>query len=1058
MAGAAGLILVLAFAAVAPGGAGGEASAGAPRAAADVEQDLSPAEMAAAAQARESGRQVLVDALTSETTQVWALPEGGFRAEIAAGIERFRRNGAWTPIDLTLRKAADGSIAPVAHPNDLRISGARSGTGSELASVAAGGSRVAMQWAGALPEPVLDGTKATYPEVLPGVDLVMQSTTTGVEQFFVVKNRAAVDQVPRLRLSITGAGVASQQVDGEGALTLRDSGGKDLAYVPAPVMWDNHPALPSGRPSRMRQFRPGVAASKAKRGADLDLGTDTSWMLDPQTVFPITIDPVLSPAPAVTFDTYVHEGDTTSNSANNDLWLGSVSGKKSRSFVHWNTSALVGKQITASTVSFWSWWSNSCTATSWEIWPTGAASASTVWTNQPVWYDADPNVAGDQPAATSTQTKGFDSSCDDDWINISGVKFFQYAASHNWTTAPMGIRATNETDANAFKQLRSVDNSSNTVYPKATVSYNSYPKVTARSTNPATSCVTGASRPGIKTTTPTLSATVQDGEGTAMSVTFEWWAVGAAAKTGSATVSSVANNATASTVIPVGQLREGGSYQWRVSVSDGTGSTTADWCEFTSYVTVPPVDGCQNGVANDFNGDSVADTAIGAPKDDVAGFADAGAVHVVSGANGQVTTVREGAGGVPDAPAAGEQFGRSVAVFDANNDGCADLAVGAPYEDSGTIVDAGRVFLIYGAPGGLGSGPASLLIEQGRALEQGRGTVPDAPEAADWFGYSLAGGKTATGEPFLVIGVPGEDIGTAVDTGKVHYLRGTTNIAFDQSQVGTGALENDDRMGYAVAATGYQFAVSQAGEAIGSAVFAGSVCAFQHTITNGFPVLVKCAFQGAAGIASETAEPGDQFGASIAMVPYRPVGAAAGVADSLLVVGAPGEDVGTVGDAGIVHQFLVTATTVTELATRTQASPAPGDYYGESVTAVNTVPAAEASPATVQVAVGSPGRDLGGIDAGEVHVFAGGTASPPSDVELYRGDGSLPGSPIKQELTGAWLGANPAGLLVASPYGTRSVSVFPWPALAAGSAAPSTTYQAGAGGLPSGSAPGIALG
>ncbi|GGN65060.1 hypothetical protein GCM10010112_25950 [Actinoplanes lobatus] len=1030
--------------------------------------ELTPAEQTAAREARDSGRRVLVDELTSETTQVWALPEGGFQAEIAAGVERFQRDGVWTPVDLNLQRTASGAIEPVAHPAGLRISGERAAApGAELASVSAGSSRVAMGWAGSLPEPTLDGPKATYSEVLPGIDLIMEATTSGVEQFFVVKNRAAVSQVANLKVPVTGAGVASQQVSAEGDVAVRDSGGRDLAYVSAPVMWDAHPKLASGQPSRMRQFRPGVSAkaktATSQRGVELDLGTDTAWMLDSQTVFPVTIDPVLSPAPAVTFDTYVHEGDTTVNNATNDLWVGSVSGKKSRSFIHWNTSALVGKQITASTVSFWDWWSQSCTATSWEIWPTAQATTATVWSNQPVWYDADPNVAGDQPAATSTQTKGFDSTCDDDWINISGVKFFQYAANNSWTVAPMGIRATNETDADSFKQLRSVDNTTTTVYPKATVTYNSYPKVTSRSTTPATSCVTGASRPAIKTTTPTFAAVVSDGEATAMSVVFEWWAVGGTAKIGSATVSSVASGATASTVVPAGQLQEGGNYQWRATVSDGTGSSATSWCEFSSYVTLPPVDGCQGGVGNDFNGDGLVDSVVAAPRATVDGLSAAGAVHIVDGVAGTVTVLREGAGGVPDTAAAGDQFGRSIAVFDANSDGCTDLAVGAPFDEIGTTANAGRVFLIYGAPGGLGTGPATLVVEQGRALEQGRGTVPDAAEAEDWFGFSLAGGRTAAGEPFLVVGVPGEDVGTAIDVGKVHYLRGTVNIAFDESNVGAGALENDDRYGYALAATQYHFAVAQPGEAIGASVFSGSVCTYQHTITNSLPVMMKCVYQGLTGVAG-TSDPGDQFGKSIAMVPYRPVGAAAGVANSLLVVGAPGDDVGGVGDAGSVYQFLVSSTDTAQVAAHNQNSAgiagdnAEGDYFGEQVTVVNTNPAAEASAATVQVAVGAPGKDLGALDAGQVHVFAGGTATVTVDTEIYRRAGSVPNTPRTQELLGAYVGGNPQRLMVASPYGAKAVYAFDWSSLAGGSAVPTSTWTAGAGGFLAGVGLGMVTG
>ncbi|MEV4141668.1 integrin alpha [Dactylosporangium sp. NPDC049742] len=1027
---------------------------------------LSAAELAASERARTTGVRVPVDSLTTETTRVWALPQGGFQAEIAGAVERFRRDGQWVEVDLTLHRGPDGSIAPAAHPGDLRIAGARKETGeTDLASVTAAGQRVGMRWTGALPEPVLEGAKATYVEALPGVDLVVEATRTGVEQFLIVKSRAAVDSVRRVTVPITGPGIASQALAPDGSLVLRDTAGKDVAYVPAPQMWDSQSPLPSGEPRRKQRIRPSVQRRGA--GVDVALDPDTTWMLDPQTVFPVVIDPVLTPAPAVTFDTYVREGDSTTHSTAGDLWLGYISGSRSRSFVHWDSAALIGKQITASTVSFWNWWSQSCTAAGWQIWPTGPASASTNWANQPVWYDADPVLVGDQPAAESTETAGFSSACDDNWVNISGTKFFQYAADHAWSTAPMGVRAVDETDTNAFKQLRSIDNTSGTVYPKATVTYNSYPTVNARSTTPATACVTGSARPAIATSTPTLSATVGDGDGSANAVTIAWTKVGDPAIVGQASFGSVGNGATVNAAVPAGQLVEGGRYQWRVSVNDGAAVTYSSWCEFSVYVTVPPVEGCQNGVDGDFNGDGVRDTVIGDPKATYNGLLSVGVVHVVNGGTGAVTTLRQGSGGIPDTPESSDEFGRTLAIYDANRDGCADLAIGAPLEDGEGVVDSGAVFLVYGAPGGLGTGPATLMIEQGRALGQNQGTVPDSPESGDWFGAALSAGQTSTGEAFLIIGAPGEDTGSGpLDTGKVHYLRGTVNVAFDGATAGAGAgpLGVDDRLGFALASSPYHFAVARPGrKGAGDTEFAGSVCVFDHTFSGALPALRGCIDQDSTGV-SGVAEAGDQFGKSIAMVPFRPVGAPAGVADSLLVVGIPGEDVGTVADAGEVQQFLVTPAGISELASLNQGSAGiagdneAGDAFGEVVVAVNLNPAAEASATSVLVAVGGPGEDLSATDAGEVRVFAGGTTAV-ADTTVYRKAASLPGAPGNRELIGAWLAANQQYLLVPSAYGTRAVYAIPWTALIAGTAVPTVTYQPGVNGLPSGAvAFGIAVG
>ena len=52
--------------------------------------------------------------------------------------------------------------------------------------------------------------------------------------------------------------------------------------------------------------------------------------------------------------------------------------------------------------------------------------------------------------------------------------------------------------------------------------------------------------------------------------------------------------------------------------------------------------------------------------------------------------------------AQGDAMGAAlVAPCDFNGDGFQDLAVGAPNEDVGTIVDAGAVNVLYGSPSGL---------------------------------------------------------------------------------------------------------------------------------------------------------------------------------------------------------------------------------------------------------------------------------------------------------------------------------------------------------------------
>ncbi|MEV1286104.1 DNRLRE domain-containing protein [Micromonospora sp. NPDC049679] len=994
--------------------------------------------------ARKTGKKVQVKSLTSATTEVYALPDGQLRAEISAGLQRFRRAGEWIAVDLTLHAAADGSVAPAAHPNNLKISGAAGPGQHELVSLGTGSARIAMGWTGTLPAPVLARNRATYPDALPGVDLVVEANRTGFEQFLVVKTRAAVDQVAKVTYPLTGPGAVGASRGRDGVITVTDGAGKQTVRIPAPLMWDATTTI-AGSPAVRRPV--GVALARRPDGVDLTLAPDMAWLRSNSTVFPVTIDPsVVNPLP--TFDTYVAQGDTTTNETQKDLQFGRMTATVlTRSFLTWDTTALRGKQITDSSVSFWNFWSASCVGQEWGIWSTTEATSASNWTNKP-------SLIGAKPHATTSATVG-GTSCADGWVSIDGKGFFQAAADANSTKGFMGLLATDETSTAAFKQFRSADGDAPSEDPKASVTYNSYPTVTTRATVPTSTCATGASRPVVNSLTPQLKATVADADATAMSVTFEWWAMNADTAIGSTTFTNVASGATASATVPAGAFVDGGIYRWRVKAADGTAGSDkwSSFCEMSVYTTVAPVTGCRGGTESDFNGDGITDIAVADPEVTVNGQIEAGQIHVTYGGTGAVQTLNESNSQVQGTVEIGDRFGTSISSYDANNDGCTDLAVGVPGEDVGTpsLADVGVVYVLLGAPAGLAKGPASLTYHQDMAV------IPDSGEAGDSFGYSVAGSRTASGEPFLVIGVPAEDIGTGMDTGLVHYLRGNINVALSQGGGIPGAAEIDDRTGYAVTASTYHWAVSSAGEAIGAEAFAGFVNVFTHELVSGLPKLAAAVGENSAGVSGD-AEANDNFGKSISLAPYRPVGAPTGTAESLLAVGAPGEDLDGVADAGMVQRFHIKTTGFTELLPAITQSTAgiagdneDGDYFGEVVLLVNTAPAAEATDQTLLLAVGVPGKDpTGTTDAGEVHVFAAAATTITADTTVSRKSGSLPGAPIGQELLGTSLAGTSAQLYVGSPYGVAAVYGFAWSDLAAGSAAVKQTWQPGVGGIPAG--------
>lgn len=487
--------------------------------------------------------------------------------------------GGWKAVDASLQVDADGSVSAKAHPRGLKLAGATDEGSHDLVKLGSGEDAVSLSWQGKLPKPDISGTRATYTNVLDGVDLVIEATRTGYEQFFVVKTREALSRSGKLSLRLKAPKLTVEQ-DGAGGLVFKDAAGNNAGRVPQPSMWD----AAIGERSQEHLHVAAVGMSASQRGADItvELTPDPQFLASPDLTFPITIDPTLSP----TFDTFVQNSYTTDQSGSTELKLGYSDDGGSftaRSFLNWNTAFLAGAQVNAATVYLWNHHSWSCTAEQWEVWTTAAATSSTRWTAQPTWYALQ---------GTSTQTKGANSSCNDGWVSAPATGLFQTAATSNWATTGMGLKATSETNHNGWKRFNSAEGSNP---PYAVVTFNATPQIASQSTVPSTECVLGSNRPYVNTTRPKLQAQVTDPEGSPISATFEWWTTGGSL-IGSTTVGPQPSGSTIEAVVPSGAMSNGGTYSWRVRGTDGgtTGAYTA-WCEFTVDTTVPSV---QPGVSS----------------------------------------------------------------------------------------------------------------------------------------------------------------------------------------------------------------------------------------------------------------------------------------------------------------------------------------------------------------------------------------------------------------------------------------------------------------------------
>ncbi|MFI8187339.1 integrin alpha [Streptomyces sp. NPDC085946] len=457
----------------------------------------------------------------------------------------------------------------------------------------------------------------------------------------------------------------------------------------------------------------------------------------------------------------------------------------------------------------------------------------------------------------------------------------------------------------------------------------------------------------------------------------------------------------------------------------------------------------------------MTDTVIADPNATVNGAKGAGLVRVVLGGGKGVSEISQATSGMAATAEAGDHFGFSRTTYDADGDGCTDLVVGTPYEDvakdGAQLADAGAVYVIHGTPTGIGAGSRIVGYTQGE-LDPVTST-----EAYDWFGYAVKAGSTASGSPYLVVGVPGENVTedgkTYADAGCVEYVQGSVKVPVSQKDPGVpGNVEAHDRFGYSLTGTNRFFAVGTPGEAIGDAKFAGGVTVFNHTLSAGLPTALLGLDQDSVG-ASGVAEANDGFGTSISMTNYRPSGQTYN-SDALLAVGIPGEDVGTTADAGSAAVFRVQPSgAYTETAEIDAAdlgeTPAAGDFMGQRVTIANTDTNVVTTSATVRLAVGVPGRDTSSVkDAGAVRVLRPlDTAIGWTDKILVRGSG-LPGTATARDYNGLALSSGSSNLYVGVPYSKASDSskgvlyVLPWTDVDGTTTAGATTYLPGTGGLP----------
>ncbi|MBB4738359.1 hypothetical protein BJY16_001818 [Actinoplanes octamycinicus] len=505
-----------------------------------------------------------------------------------------RKDGSWAAISTTLKRTADGGLAPAAALSDVVIS---NGGDGPFVTWRSGGSVFTLAWPAKLPVPRVDGSTAVYDNVLPDVNLHVTALPDGFQHTLEVKNAAAAANPQLRQISYAMGGTATRTVSATGALTLTDAGGAPFATTAGASMWDSTRTAPvAAAPAAMARSltatvstisdaSDATAAGPAAQASPLTVNTsgstlkvtpDLNLLNGSSTVYPVYIDPVFN-------------GQSTkwayANSANKDWDVGNralvgrnpYDGVLYRSFFQFDISALhavAGTKVLSAEVDMVLDHSWSCDATWVHLYRTGTVTVASgnrmSWSTRPL----PSGVKIDAWAGHANEASGCNGKIEADMPAIfdgAGVASDVQTVAASSTAYTVGICACNESGDYESAEDRWKKFFTGKTYLKVT--YDKQPNVPApQAFSATTDCYKACSSPAvIRNSQPTLRAAVSDPFGGNLKVTYEV----RTAATETATI--VATNASAPQVKASGDtaawpvsaaLADGSTYYWRVKAMD----------------------------------------------------------------------------------------------------------------------------------------------------------------------------------------------------------------------------------------------------------------------------------------------------------------------------------------------------------------------------------------------------------------------------------------------------------------------------------------------------------
>lgn len=489
---------------------------------------------AASVRAKATGKPVTIDQLTDTGTLVVANPDGTFTRTDSSMPQRTLRHGKWVPIDTKLVRRANGTWAPRAAVTDVAFSDGGSGA---LVTMRSGSAALGFSWPGKLPEPVISGDTATYPDVLPQVDLQLTADASGYSSILVVKSRKAAAD-PRLRslaLNTTSSHVEVTPTHDGGASATDKRTGETVFHSDTALMWDSAGAKSSGASSAhtatasLARAEQKAAAKVGKHRAQVRvslrngrqlLGLDQKLLTAKSTAYPVYVDPEWSGRPSqldwarISDNGWnVYNSTSTSGATNaREGWDNSSpgNGERARTYYQMNTGGIKGAVVTHASLYVKELSAASCSDTPAAVYgtdrPAGWSSSSLYWGHEP---GGRTGSLGTNPksheAGTCPVTDGANSYVSPPSLEFDVTSRAQSAAAGGWKSMTLMVQSPNMDDATQWKQLAYGGGAT------MSVTYSYRPKLKNGTGTPAIKpSIVSLGKTMTTTHTPTLSARAVD--------------------------------------------------------------------------------------------------------------------------------------------------------------------------------------------------------------------------------------------------------------------------------------------------------------------------------------------------------------------------------------------------------------------------------------------------------------------------------------------------------------------------------------------------------------------